>query len=289
MVSGGIAGISNRADKEEQERSSRRGPGSELWLYDGDIAQVTIVPSGDPEDYRIQDFSTYRATGMGRNGAYTYDAMAEGVSSSGQFKATEVDSGTQLRTKFGVWLYVESVMRNPNNTKALAKNFGEDTVATWPTEQTPSGKAFLKQEAGNFQMWSQGFGRSKYLWNQIVDIYDEDGSLNQHKVRIRRTGSGRDDTSYSIKATNDEGSVPSEVDGQTAADLMRPVDFFLQKERSIAAAIEKRNAESRTTTLPTHSPATVDSEDRTPWNVSSSDNSAFTTDAVVASPEESLF
>ena len=289
MVSGGIAGISNRADKEEQERSSRRGPGSELWLYDGDIAQVTIVPSGDPEDHRIQDFSTYRATGMGRNGAYTYDAMAEGVSSSGQFKATEVDAGTQLRTKFGVWLYVESVMRNPNNTKALTKNFGEDTVASWPTEQTPSGKAFLKQEAGNFQMWSQGFGRSKYLWNQIVDIYDEDGSLNQHKVRIRRTGSGRDDTSYSIKATNDEGYVPSEANGQTASELVRPVDFFLQKERSIAAAIEKRNAESRTTTLPTHSPPTAESEDRVPWNVSSSDNSAFTTDTVVASPEESLF
>ena len=138
-------------------------------------------------------------------------------------------------------------------------------------------------------MWSQGFGRSKYLWNQIVDIYDEDGSLNQHKVRIRRTGSGRDDTSYSIKATNDEGYVPSEANGQTASELVRPVDFFLQKERSIAAAIEKRNAESRTTTLPTHSPPTAESEDRVPWNVSSSDNSAFTTDTVVASPEESLF
>ena len=83
--------------------------------------------------------------------------------------------------------------------------------------------------------------------------------------------------------------MPSEANGQTASELVRPVDFFLHKEQSIAAAIEKRNAESRTTTLPTHSPATVDSEDRTPWNVSSSDNSAFTTDAVVASPEESLF
>ena len=74
MVSGGITGISQRANKEEQDRASRRGPGSELWLYDGDIATVSVVPSGDPEDYRIQDFSTYRATGMGRNGAYTYDA-----------------------------------------------------------------------------------------------------------------------------------------------------------------------------------------------------------------------
>ena len=71
--------------------------------------------------------------------------------------------------------------------------------------------------------------------------------------------------------------------------MVRPVDFFLHKEQSIAAAIEKRNAESRTTTLPTHSPPTAESEDRVPWNVSSSDNSAFTTDTVVASPEESLF
>ena len=98
-------------------------------------------------------------------------------------------------------------------------------------------------------MWSQGFGRGKYLWNQIVDIFDEDGSLNKHKVKIRRTGSGRDDTSYSIKSTADDAEIPTEANGQTASELIRPVDFFLQKERSIAAAIEKRNADSQTTSL----------------------------------------
>ena len=283
MVSSGIAGISQRADKEEQDRASRRGPGSELWLYDGDIATVSIVPSGDPEDHRIQDFSTYRATGMGRNGAYTYDAMAEGQTAEGPYKAAEVDSGTQLRTKFGVWLYVESVMRNPANSKSLDKNFGEDVVATWESVQTPSGKAFLKQVADNFQMWSQGFGRSKYLWNQIVDIYDEDGALNKNKVRIRRTGSGRDDTSYSIKTISEEASVPSEAQGQTAESLTRPVDFFLQKERAIASAIEKRNSDAQTTSL------NGSSSNKPPWDVdSSSEVPSFNTSSV-DNDSESLF
>ena len=283
MVSGGIAGISQRADKEEQERSSRRGPGSELWLYDGDIATVSIVPSGDPEDYRIQDFSTYRATGMGRNGAYTYDAMAEGESEEGKYKAAEVDSGTQLRTKFGVWLYVENVMRNPANFPTLSKNFGDDAVASWETVQSPSGKGFMQQPAGNFQMWSQGFGRSKYLWNQIVDIYDEDGALNKHKVRIRRTGSGRDDTSYSIKTIADEAQVPSEAQGQSADSLVRPVDFFLQKERAIASAIEKRNSDTQTTSL------NGTSSSKPPWDVdSSSEVPSFNTSSV-DNDEESLF
>jgi len=249
MVSGGIAGISQRVDKEEQDRSSRRGPGSELWLYDGDIATVSIVPSGSPDDHRIQDFSTYRSTGMGRNGAYTYDAMATGASSEGDYKAPEVDSGTSLRNKFGVWVYVEMVLRNPANAKSLEKTFSEEIVSAWETIQSPSGKSYLVQQEGTFQMWTQGFGRGKYLWNQIVDIFDEDGSLNKHKVKIRRTGSGRDDTSYSIKSTADTAEVPTEAGGQTASELIRPVDFFLQKERSIAAAIEKRNSDSQTTSL----------------------------------------
>ena len=285
MVSGGIAGISQRVDKEEQERSSRRGPGSELWLYDGDIATVSIVPSGDPEDYRIQDFSTYRATGMGRNGAYTYDAMAIGQSAEGDYKAAEVDSGTQLRTKFGVWLYVENVMRNPSNSATLSKNFGDDAVASWETIQSPSGKAFLQQPAGNFQMWSQGFGRSKYLWNQIVDIYDEDGALNKHKVRIRRTGSGRDDTSYSIKTIAEDAQIPSEAQGQSADSLVRPVDFFLQKERAIAAAVEKRNSDNQTTSLN----GVGGSSNQPPWNVdSSSEVPSFNTSSV-DNDQESLF
>jgi hypothetical protein len=116
------------------------------------------------------------------------------------------------------------------------------------------------QKEGTFQMWSQGFGRGKYLWNQIVDIFDEDGSLNKHKVKIRRTGSGRDDTSYSIKSTADTAEVPTEAGGQTASELIRPVDFFLQKERSIAAAIEKRNADSKTTSL-----NNFDSDAPPPW------------------------
>ena len=276
MVSGGIAGISQRVDKEEQDRSSRRGPGSELWLYDGDIATVSIVPSGSPDDHRIQDFSTYRSTGMGRNGAYTYDAMATGASSEGDYKAPEVDSGTSLRNKFGVWVYVEMVLRNPANAKSLEKTFSEEIVSAWETIQSPSGKSYLVQQEGTFQMWTQGFGRGKYLWNQIVDIFDEDGSLNKHKVKIRRTGSGRDDTSYSIKSAVDDAEIPTEANGQTASELIRPVDFFLQKERSIAAAIEKRNADAQTTSL-----NNFDKDAAPPWESDSSTKApSFSSSAV---------
>jgi hypothetical protein len=174
-------------------------------------------------------------------------------------------------------------MRNPANSKSLDKNFGEDIVASWESVQTPSGKPFLKQVADSFQMWSQGFGRSKYLWNQIVDIYDEDGALNKHKVRIRRTGSGRDDTSYSIKTISEEAAVPSEAQGQSATELVRPVDFFLQKERAIASAIEKRNAESQTTSL------NGASTNKASWDVdSSSEVPSFDTPSA-SSDEESLF
>lgn len=260
MVTGGIAGISERADKEEAERAARRGPGNELWLFDGDTAIVSIVASGEPDDLRIQDYQTYRATGMGKNGAYQYDAMAKGTSVEGPYEHIEVSKGTNLRSKFGVWLYVEGVLRNPANRKKLEDTFTKEKVAEWEEETSASGrKTTLKQPVQDFLMWTQGFGRAKYIWNQIVDIYDEDGALNKFSVHISRTGSGRDDTAYSIKSKQGTpAKIPTEVGEKKAAELIYPVDFFLQKEKAIAASIAKRAEESKTTKLEDETP---------PWDV----------------------
>ena len=114
--------------------------------------------------------------------------------------------------------------------------------------------------------------------------------MNKHKVRIRRTGSGRDDTSYSIKTVTDEASVPSEANGQSAESLIRPVDFFLQKERAIASAIEKRNSDTQTTSLNGASVNSVSApSSKSPWDVdSSSEVPSFNTSSV-DNDEESLF
>ena len=78
-------------------------------------------------------------------------------------------------------------------------------------------------------------------------------------------------------------SVPSEAGGQSADSLIRPVDFFLQKERAIASAIEKRNADSQTTSL------NGTSSNKSPWDADSSTEVPSFNTSSVDNDEESLF
>ena len=84
-------------------------------------------------------------------------------------------------------------------------------------------------------MFSQGFGQRDYLWNQVVDIYEENGNLNDKVVRVRRRGSGMQDTNYSIQVTNTATKIPDE--SKTELDeLGNAIDFFIAREENSSSS-----------------------------------------------------
>ena len=85
-----------------------------------------------------------------------------------------------------------------------------------------------KEEVNDFRIISLGFGRSDYIWNQLVDVYNDWVSLNKGVIRIRRTGSGMYDTSYSLAATARDAEIPSDklADIEELPDIK---DYFRER------------------------------------------------------------
>ena len=76
--------------------------------------------------------------------------------------------------------------------------------------QGPQGRKLFKEEVNDFRVIALTFGRSNYIWNQLVDVYNDWGALNKGVVRIKRTGTGMYDTSYTLTATARESDVPED-------------------------------------------------------------------------------
>ena len=53
-------------------------------------------------------------------------------------------------------------------------------------------------------------GLSNYIWNQLVDVYNDWGKLDKGVVRVKRTGTGMYDTSYTLSATARPSEIPAD-------------------------------------------------------------------------------
>lgn len=212
----------------------------ELRLKDGDTAFVNIVPSGKTEDIRLGSFYTHRISGISVKGKpFQADVLCRlrtNVDSKPdnptlEDTCTYCDQGVNARQKFGFWVWVYCVLRNSQNT---------DKENPWEEFVLPAGQRVYKQTVNDYWIFAQGFGQKDYLWNQVKDIYNDSGALNKRTVRIRRTGSGRDDTSYSITILADEvegldvplkvKELPEEGASWKLEDLASPIQFFMDKE-----------------------------------------------------------
>ena len=97
----------------------------------------------------------------------------------------------------------------------------EKRVDSWTALEGPSGKTLYKEELNDFRIMSLPFGRGGYLWNQLVDIFEEWGSLNKGVIRIKRDGTGLD-TTYSIAASTRELSNPD----KDTSELVSVDEYF---------------------------------------------------------------
>jgi len=182
----GIARIQNT-------RETRR-PGSveypqrrEVWFRDGDQAFMTSVATGDEGDERLDELYLF-----------TYKSGNRWINllSEADIDTSVVPEDTRPSHKFAFWTYVHEVLHT------------EKKMDEWEEFAGPGGKKMYKEDINDFRIVSLGFGRSDYIWNQLVDVYNDWGNLNKGVIRVRRTGSGLYDTSYSIAATAREAEIP---------------------------------------------------------------------------------
>ena len=202
----GIAKIQQLRD-DFRTGASTFATGKEVWLKDGDQAFVSSVATGAPDDNMIDEFYMFtfrdnnRWTNVLKDDAVDYSHVPEDVRPS---------------HKFAFWAYVHEIMHEDKRNDS------------WESVQGPAGKTLFKEVVDDFRIITLGFGRSDYVWQQLVQVYEDWGSLDEGVIRIKRTGAGAMDTSYSLSTTSRNLDIPTDK-GEDVEDLPTIHAYFLER------------------------------------------------------------
>jgi len=182
-------------------------PGKEVWLKDGDQAFVSPLATGEEGDSRLDEFYMFT---FRQNNRWTNVLKDDAVDTS------QVPEDVRPSHKFAFWAYVHEIMHEERRN--------ED----WEAVKGPAGKQLFKEVVDDFRIMTLGFGRSDYVWNQLVEVYEDWGSLDKGVMRIKRTGAGAMDTSYSITATSRNLDIPTDR-GEEVEELPTIHAYFLER------------------------------------------------------------
>ena len=194
--------------QEQRETRSQGGsngvPGREIWFRDGDQAFLSSIATGEEGDTNLDEIYMYTYNSGNRWVNLLDD---EDVDKSG------VPDNQRPSHKFAFWAYVHEIIHSERRND------------DWEVVNGPGGKKLYKETINDFRIVSLTFGRSDYIWNQLVDLYNDWGGLDKGVMRIKRTGTGMFDTSYQLAATARQEEIPEDVEAKIA-DLPTVKEYF---------------------------------------------------------------
>ena len=202
---GGINRIQAKREEIRQPQQSDMAPAREIWFKDGDQAFVTPIASGEDGDNLLDEIYLY-----------TYKSGNRWINllSDDSVDTSVVPDTYRPAHKFAFWGYVHDVIHPDKRND------------DWIEVNGPGGKKMYKEEVNDFRVIALSFGRSDYIWNQLVDVYNDWGKLNGGVVRVKRTGAGMYDTSYQIAPTARDSEMPD--DRQSDIEELPPIkEYYL--------------------------------------------------------------
>jgi len=221
-----MSGISRIQELREDFKDTRNGGlpsnerGKEVWLKDGDQIFLSSVATGDENDKLLDELYLYTFRDGNR---WTNLLKDDRVDSSG------VPEDVRPSHKFAFWAYIYNIIH-------MEKRNDE-----WEIIEGPGGRRMYNEIVNDFRIVSLSFGRGDYVWNQLVDIYSDWSGLNKGVIKIKRTGTGAYDTSYTIQSTPKNDEIPE--DKQKEFGDLEPIkDYFF--ERYGEAVIAKQEGSS---------------------------------------------
>ena len=198
--------------RQESRQPVNNGPANrEVWFKDGDQAFLTPVATGKDDDTLLDEIYLY---------VYRVGNRWVSVLKDATIDITEVPSDTRPSHKFAFWAFVHEVIH------------AEKRVDSWEEVEGPGGRKMFKETINDFRVVPLGFGRSDYIWNQLVDVYSDWGQLDKGVVRIKRTGTGAYDTSYTIAATPREIEIPEDKLTEIS-DLPAIKEYYLDRYSNV--------------------------------------------------------
>tara|TARA_R110000765_G_scaffold230389_2_gene333802 strand:+ start:3118 stop:3819 length:702 start_codon:yes stop_codon:yes gene_type:complete len=185
----GISRIQKTRDDVKSPNPQDRNQSREIWFKDGDQVFLSSVATGDENDTLLDDLYVY---------TFRVGNRWTNILKDDSVDASSVPADTRPSHKFAFWAYVHSIIH------------AEKRNDTWEEIEGPNGRRMFRENVNDYKIISLGFGRSDYVWNQLVEVYSDWGALNKGVIRIKRSGTGAYDTSYAITATPRPEEVPSD-------------------------------------------------------------------------------
>ena len=228
-----MSGINRIQKLREDFKDTRNGGltraerGKEVWLKDGDQIFLSSVATGDENDTLLDELYLYTF----RNGnSWTNVLKDDRVDLSG------VPEDVRPSHKFAFWAYIHNIIHM------------EKRNDDWESIEGPGGKRMYKEIINDFRIVSLSFGRGDYVCNQLVDVYSDWGGLNKGVMKIKRTGTGAYDTSYSIQATPKKDEIPE--DKQKEFGDLEPIkDYFFERYGEAVIAEQESSSSNDENTL----------------------------------------
>jgi|TARA_R100000458_G_C8230099_1_gene212050 hypothetical protein len=201
----GIARIQARIEERNTLAQSNLDS-KEFWIRDGDQIFFSSVGDGKEGDPYVSEITlvTYRDGNRWTNVYLKDKSTFEEVA-----RALNIPEDTRPSNRFALWAYVYDALHV------------EKKSDDWEAIEGPNGKTLYKQEVNDYKIIALPFGRGGYLWSQLVDIFEDWGTLNKGVIRVKRHGKGLD-TTYSLAATS---RTKKEGDMDTS-DLVSIEDYY---------------------------------------------------------------
>jgi hypothetical protein len=204
----------NISNKEGRSSQTSESNGKEVWLKDGDQVFMKTIATGEEGEIHMEEFYVYEfQQGIDKGWTSVLVENGEPVSSVPSEAMVYEDGKRKApRHKFALWGYVTEILHN------------DQRVDTWESITSPSGSTLYRETVNDFKVLTLSFGAQNSNWNQFVDIYEDNGSLDKNVIRIKRRGSSLD-TTYTITSTS--GALELPEDKQAEVKNLTPIKEYL--------------------------------------------------------------
>ena len=213
----GIGMIQNTIQsKESRTPNGSESSGKEVWLKDGDQVFMKSIATGEEGEIHMEDFHIYEFQ-QGMDKSWTSVLVKSGEPAAPvPSEAMVYEDGRRRapRHKFALWVYVTDIMH------------AEQRVDSWEAVTSPSGSKLYKETVNDFKVLTLSFGAQNSNWNQFVDIFEDNGSLDKSVLRVKRRGSALD-TTYTITSTS--GTIELPDNKQAEVQNLTPIKEYLDQ------------------------------------------------------------
>tara|TARA_R100000482_G_scaffold124487_1_gene77445 strand:+ start:2422 stop:3138 length:717 start_codon:yes stop_codon:yes gene_type:complete len=206
----------NIQSRENRSSQSNESTGREVWLKDGDQVFMKTIATGEEGDIHLDDFHVYEfQQGIEKSWTSVLVENGEPVASVPSEAMVYEDGRRRApRHKFAMWVYVTEILHT------------EQRVDSWEEVTSPSGSKLYKETVNDFKVMTLSFGAQNANWNQFVDIYEDNGTLDKSVIRVKRRGSALD-TTYTITSTSGTMELPD--DKQAEVKNLTPIKEYLHQ------------------------------------------------------------